>query len=202
VTSPASEAATPAKTEAAKSEENGNDQYRHAPVVQSLARMLHLDVESAARLFEILNVAVVVLAIVIPLVRLMPKLLRKRSEKVRTDIEEARKVTEDANSRLSAVEAKLSSLDEEITKFRSEVEQQIHLDEERSKVTLEEESARIVAAAEQELNVAASQAKRGLRHFAADLAIEQAAKQLVLTPETDRALIAEFMRETGKRGQN
>ena len=57
------------------------------------------------------------------------------------------------------------------------------------------------------MSVAAAQAKRGLRHFAADLAIEQAAKQLVLTPETDRALIAEFVSETtasgaAKGGQN
>ncbi len=53
--------------------------------------------------------------------------------------------------------------------------------------------------------MAAAQAKRGLRNFAADLAIDQAAKQLVLTAENDRALIAEFVRDTatsGKGGQN
>jgi F-type H+-transporting ATPase subunit b len=59
-----------------------------------------------------------------------------------------------------------------------------------------------VASAEAEINVAAAQAKRSLRHFAADLAIEQAAKQLVLTPETDRALIAEFVNEAGRNGSN
>jgi F-type H+-transporting ATPase subunit b len=44
-----------------------------------------------------------------------------------------------------------------------------------------------------------------LRHFAADLAIEQAARQLTLTPETDRALIAEFIGQVssdGKGGKN
>jgi F-type H+-transporting ATPase subunit b len=77
------------------------------------------------------------------------------------------------------------------------VEQQIALDEQRGKAALEEEGARIVAAAEQEIGVAAAQARRSLRHFAADLAIDQAVKKLVLTPETDRALIAEFVNETG-----
>jgi F-type H+-transporting ATPase subunit b len=207
VTSSAVESANPPKTDAAKTEEQENDQYRHAPIVQTLARLLHLDVETAARLFEIINVAVVVLAIVIPLVRLLPKLLRKRSEKVSNDLESARKMTEDANTRLSAVEARLSHLDDEIAKFRTEVEQQIHQDEERSKAALEEESARIIASAEQEVSVAAAQAKRELRHFAADLAIGQAARQLVLTPETDRALIAEFVSEatasgTGNGGRN
>jgi hypothetical protein len=53
IESPANEATHPPKTEAAKTEEHENDEYRHAPVVQSLARMLHMDVETAARTFEI-----------------------------------------------------------------------------------------------------------------------------------------------------
>ena len=55
--------------------------------------------------------------------------------------------------------------------------------------------------------MAAAQAKRGLRNFAADLAIEQATKQLALTPEADRAVIAEFVSRvagggTAKGGKN
>ncbi|MGA9585448.1 MAG: ATP synthase F0 subunit B [Terracidiphilus sp.] len=202
VESTTQEAQNPPKTDAAKTEEQENDQYRHASVVQSLARFMHVDVETAARTFEIFNVSVVVLGIVIPLVRIMPKLMRKRSEKIRADIDAARKTTEDANTRLSAVEAKLASLDQDISKFRAEVEQQIAQDEQRAKAALEEESARIVASAEQEIGVAAAQAKRSLRHFAADLAIDQAVKKLVLTPETDRALIAEFVSDTSGDGMN
>ena len=202
IESPQQEAQNPPKTEAAKAEEQENDQYRHAPVVKTLARWMHVDVETAARIFEIFNVSVVIFGIIIPLIKIMPKLLRKRSEKIRADIEEARKTTADANSRLSAVEAKLASLDQEIAKFRAEVEQQIAQDEQRSKAALEEESARIVASAEQEIGVAAAQARRSLRHFAADLAIDQAVKKLVLTPETDRALIAEFVNEAGRDGMN
>jgi F-type H+-transporting ATPase subunit b len=118
---------------------------------------------------------------------------RKRSQTLVHNLKTAREATEDANTRLSAVEAKLAGLDDEIKKFRAQVEQESLEDEARVKSSLAEESARIVQAAEQELSVAAAQARRGLRHFAADLAVEQAAKQLVLTPETDRALIAEFV---------
>jgi F-type H+-transporting ATPase subunit b len=82
------------------------------------------------------------------------------------------------------------------------VEQQIAQDEQQAKAALAEESARIVASAEQEIGVAAAQAKRSLRHFAADLAIDQAVKKLVLTPEADRALIAEFVSESGGDGMN
>ena len=93
VESTTQESQNPPKTEAAKTEEQENDQYRHAPVVQSLARFMHVDVETAARTFEIFNVSVVVLGIVIPLVRIMPRLLRKRSEKIRADMESAQKTT-------------------------------------------------------------------------------------------------------------
>jgi F-type H+-transporting ATPase subunit b len=202
VETPSEEARNPAQSSGAKAEEQENDQYRHSAVVKALARLLHMDLETAARTFEIFNVSVVVLGIVIPLVRITPRLMRKRSEKIRADIESAQKTTQDANTRLSAVEAKLASLDQEIAKFRVEVEQQIVQDEERGKAALEEERARIVASAEAEIGVAAAQAKRTLRHFAADLAIGQATKQLVLTPETDRALIAEFVAEAGRDGKN
>lgn len=199
---PAQEAKNPPRTPAAQKEEQENDMYRHAPVVQALARYLHLDVETAARTFEIFNVTVVVLGLGIPLVRIMPRLMRKRSEKIRADIEIAQKTTQDANTRLTAVESKLASLDQEIARFRAEVEQQIAQDEQRGKDALEEEKSRIVASAEAEIGVAGAQAKRNLRHFAADLAIAQAAKQLVLTPESDRALIEEFVAEAGRAGSN
>ena len=190
-----------AKPEARQSQEEQNNAFRlEGPLVKASARVLHLTVETTASIFEFINFAIIALAIGIPLFRFLPKFLRQRGEKVRTDIESARKVTEDANSRLSAVEAKLSSIGEEIQKFRAEVEKEIGQDEARIKSALEEESARVVAAAEQEIGAAAAQARRALRHFAADLAIGQAAKQLVLTPETDRALIAEFVGEVTKNG--
>jgi F-type H+-transporting ATPase subunit b len=190
-----------AKPEAAQSQEEQDNAFRlEGPIVKASAKALNLSLETTARIFEFINFAIIVLAIGIPLFRFLPKFLRTRGEKVRSDIESARKVTEDANSRLSAVEEKLSKLDEEINKFRAEVERESLQDEARIKATLEEEKARIVAAAEQEIGVAAAQAKRGLRHFAADLAIDQAVKELVLTAETDRALIAEFVGDVGRNG--
>jgi len=74
-------ATPPSQTQAAKTE--GKDLYRHSASVQSLARMMHLQVETTARLFENFNVLVLMLGIGIPLGRFLPKLLRKRSEKIR-----------------------------------------------------------------------------------------------------------------------
>ena len=201
---PAAAASVTANPQPAQSdEEQQSNAFRlEGPLVKASAKALNLSVETTARIFEFINFSIVVLAIGIPLFRLLPKFLRRRAEKVRTDIESARKVTEDANSRLSAVEAKLSRLDEEIQKFRVEVDEEMGRDEARIKASLEEESARIVAAAQQEIGMAAAQARRGLRCFAADLAVEQAARQIVLTPATDRALIAEFVGDLNRGGQN
>ena len=197
----ASETASPQPAQS--DEEQQSNAFRlEGPLVKASAKALNLSVEATARIFEFINFSIVVLAIGIPLFRLLPKFLRQRAGKVRTDIESARKVTEDANTRLSAIEAKLSGLDGEIAAIRAQVEQESVGDEARIKATLEEESARIVASAEQEISVAAAQARRGLRHFAADLAIEQAAKQMVLTPEVDKALIAEFAADLAKEGKN
>jgi F-type H+-transporting ATPase subunit b len=186
------------------SSEKGEEQnvYRHTPLVRSLARGLHMNVETTATLLEVLNFAVIFFAIVIPLFRTLPKIMRKRSETLRHDLESARQLTAEANQRLSAVEAQLAKLDQEIASIRVHVEEESRNDEARIKSSIGEETSRIVAAAEQEIAAAAAQAKRGLRHFAADLAVEQAAKKLVLTPETDRALIAEFVGDSAKGGQN
>ncbi len=85
-----------AKPEAPKSEEESNDVYRHTPLVQSMAKVLHLPVETTARGLEFINFAIIVLAIGIPLFRFLPKFLRKRSQTLTESIESARKVTEDA----------------------------------------------------------------------------------------------------------
>jgi F-type H+-transporting ATPase subunit b len=188
------------KPETAKLEGDPNDVYLHAPIVQTMARMLHLDVVTTARLFEGINFAIIVLAVGYLLFRIMPKTLRNRSEKVRSGIESARKMTEDAYTRLSAIEAKLAGLDGEIAQIRAQVEVESREDEARIKSTIKEESARIVAAAAQEMDASAAMARRSLRHFAADLAIEQAVQQLAITPETDRALIAEFLGDASVQG--
>jgi F-type H+-transporting ATPase subunit b len=205
---PAPQSQSQAKPEAEPTQEEQNNAFRiEGPIVKWTARTLHTSPETAASIFEIVNFLIIVLGIGIPLFRFLPKFLRNRSEKLRADLESARKVTADANARLSAIETKLSGLDGEISKIRAQVEAESREDETRIKSTIQEESARIVASAEQEIDLSVTQARRSLRSFAADLAIGEAAKDLVLTPETDRALIAEFLNGVAgdgaqKGGQN
>jgi len=200
-------ASAPASTqEAPKSQEEQNNVFRlEGPIVKWSAKTFGLSLEATAKIFEFLNFGIIVLLVGIPIGRIMPKVFRKRSQTLVHSLKTAREATADANARLSAVEAKLAGLDEEIKQFRAQVEAESLGDEARIKASITEESARIVQAAEQELTVAAAQARRGLRNYAADLAIEQAAAQMKLTPETDRALITEFIGQVssdGKGGKN
>jgi len=210
---PATSAATSGTTngtgaaQPATSEDDQDTAFLHSSTVRALARMLHLKLDTTVTLLFGINFAIIFFAVAIPLTRMMPKIIRKRSETLSQDLTSARQATADAQARLSAVEAQLAGLGEEIKKLSAQVEQESVADEKRIKASLGEESVRIVAAAEQEINSAVAQAKRGLRSFAADLAIGQAEKQITLTPETDRALIAEFVAgvagdAAGKGGRN
>ena len=184
-----------------KSEADEINTYRHSASVQWFAKLLHVDVETAATGFEYINFAIIALAIGIPLFKMLPKVFRQRSARLGADLEVAQAKTADANERLSVVEAKMAGLDAEIAAIRKQVEEEMRADEARHKVSIEEETARIVAAAEHEIVMAGSQAQRGLKKFAADLAIDRALSTLTLDAESDRALIAEFTADIddGKR---
>lgn len=183
---------------ASQSNERGNSEEElingllHSGAVRGLARLLHLDLETTDAILLDVNYVIIFLAILIPLSRALPKIVRKRNITLRSSLESARKLTDDATARLGAVEEQLARLGDEIEKFRQEVEAELKNDEARIKSTIEIESAHIVAAAEQEINLAAVQARRGLRRFAAELAVEHASRQMALSLDTDRALIAEF----------
>lgn len=202
-TTPAENAAQGARGETgapppSPSNERGNSEEElingllHSGPVRGLARLLHLDLKTTDAILLDINYVIIFLAILIPLSRAMPKILRKRNITLRSNLESARKLTDDATARLGAVEEQLARLGDEIEKFRQEVEAELKSDEARIKSTIETESAHIVAAAEQEINLAAVQARRGLRRFAAELAVEHASRQMALSLDTDRALIAEF----------
>lgn len=179
--------------QAVKQEEaEETDQFRHSPTVQWLARTLHMDVETAASAFEYFNFIVILLFVGIPLYRTLPKILRERRAKLSFELDQAKARTTDASQRLKAVEEKLAGLDAEIAHIRKQVEQEMVADEARSKSQLEEEMARIVSGAEHEISAAAAQAQRGLKQFAANLAVDRAISRLAVDEASDRALFAEF----------
>jgi F-type H+-transporting ATPase subunit b len=186
--------AVPAKEEQEKDE---NYEYTHSPTVEKLGHMLGMSPDTAATTFTVLNFVVLMFGIGYLLLKMLPKAFRKRSSNIQKDLVDARTATEEAQARLGSVEARLAKLDEQIVEMKKQAEADLDRDEKRIQAGLAEEQKKIVAAAEAEILAATATARREIQNYAAELAIDQAAKKLVVTVETDRLLVENFARRLG-----
>lgn len=188
----------PEKTQEVKDE---NDEYRHSPAVQKLGRMFGLNAEQAATAFTLFNFVILAIGVGFVLLKTLPKAFRDRNSRIQKQLVDARTATEEASARLNSVEARLSKLDDQIAAMRTQAEADSAKEEHRLRASVEEETSKILAAAEAEIQSATATARRDIQQFAAGLAIEQAARKLVVTAETDRLLIENFARHlTGESG--
>ncbi|MDE1155448.1 MAG: ATP synthase F0 subunit B [Acidobacteriaceae bacterium] len=180
------------------------EEYRHSAAVAAFGRMFGMDVEKAATTFTLLNFLVLVFAVGFALLKVLPKTFRKRTSAIQQQLAEARSATAEASARLNSVEERLSSLDDQIVAMREQAKADSARDEQRILQSVEEEKQKIVAAAETEIQSATSMARREIQKYAAELAVEQAARKLVVTAETDRLLVESFAHRLGadKGGQN
>lgn len=189
-----------------KQEEDESEAYRHSATVKALGAKLGLDPEQAATAFTVANFVVLALLVGWFLVKALPKTFRNRNAAIQKQLVEARAASEEASSRLNSVEARLGKLDEQIAAMRLQAEKDAVLEEQRIKASVEDEKKKILTAAEREITAATAQARRQIQQYAADLAIDQAAKKLVVTAETDRLLVQDFARrlvgEDAKEGHN
>jgi len=192
--------AVPEKKQEVKDE---NDEYRHSAAVQKLGSFLGLNADQAATAFTVFNFLVLAIAVGFVLLKTLPRAFRARNTSIQKQLVEARTATEEANARLNSVEARLSKLDEQIAAMKSQAEADAARDERRIRASVEEEKSNILAAAEAEIQSATASARRDIQQFAAQLAIDQAARNLVVTPEADRLLVENFARQlSGRGGQN
>ncbi len=188
----------PEKTQEVKDE---SDEYRHSPAVQKLGSMVGLNPEQAATAFTVFNFLILAIGIGFVMLKTLPKAFRDRNSRIQKQLVDARAATEEASARLNSVEARLSKLDDQIAEMRSHAEADAVKEEQRIRASVEEEKSKILAAAESEIQSATAAARRDIQQFAAGLAIEQAARKLVVTAETDRLLIENFARHlTGDGG--
>jgi F-type H+-transporting ATPase subunit b len=181
---------------------NETDEYRYSPAVVKLGSMLGMSKETAANVFTIFNIVVLFAAVGYGLMKALPKAFKARSTAIQKHLVDARTATEEASARLNSVEARLSKLDEQIAGMRLEAEAEGAREEQRIKASVEDEKKKIVAAAEAEIQNATTLARREIQRYAAELAIEQAARKLVVTAETDRLLVQSFAARLGEGSKN
>jgi F-type H+-transporting ATPase subunit b len=168
--------------------------------------MVGLNTEQAATAFTVLNFIVLAGLVGWYLAKNLPKTFRDRNSSIQKDLVDARTATEEASARLNSVEQRLSKLDEQIAALRAQADKDSAQDEQRIRASIEEDKQKIIAAAEQEIAAATALAQRQIQQYAAELAIDQAARKLVVSAETDRLLVQSFARrltgDDSKGGQN
>lgn len=190
--------AVPEKRQEVKDE---NDEYRHSATVQKLGSLIGLNAEQAATAFTVFNFLILAVGVGYVLLKTLPRTFRARNTAIQKQLVDARTATEEANARLNSVEARLSKLDDQIAAMKQQAQADSARDERRIRASVEEEKAKILAAADAEIQSATATARRDIQQFAAQLAIEQAARSLVVTPETDRLLVESFAHQlTDHRG--
>jgi F-type H+-transporting ATPase subunit b len=194
------------RSEARDPEPEANDAYLHSASVKAIGAKLGMSTEKASTVFEFLNFGILAVLILWFLVKTLPGVFRGRNTLIQKHLVDARTATEEARARLNSVEERLSKLDGQIATMKAQADTDSAADELRIKASVEDEKQKIVAAAEQEISAATTQAQRQIQQYAAELAIEQAARKLVVSAETDRLLVQSFARRLGgddsKEGQN
>jgi F-type H+-transporting ATPase subunit b len=173
--------------------EDGENVYRHSPMVHTLAHLFGLSTEITARIFEGINFVILMAAVLWFALRKLPTTLRNRAERIQRELAEARSASEEARRRLDAVEQRLSRLDQEIAAIQAQAERETVAEEQRLQAVLEEEKRKIVEAASREVAAIGANAQRQLKVLAAELVIEHARRQISVSVETDRALVSEFV---------
>jgi F-type H+-transporting ATPase subunit b len=193
-------------SEANKEEVDEKEAYLHSPSVRKLGAMVGLNTEQAATAFTVANFLVLAALLGWFLLKTLPKTFRDRTTMIQKKLVDARTATEEASARLGVVEERLRKLDEQIAAMRAQAEKDTARDEQRIKASVEEDKQKILAAAEQEIAAATSLAQRQIQQYAAELAIDQAARKLVVSAETDRLLVQDFARrlmgDSSKEGHN
>lgn len=198
-----STASTPAAQSPEKNAEEAdeNEVYRHSAVVQFLGNKLGMSTNKAASAFEVFNFVVLAVLVGWLMLKTLPKTFRDRTSQIQKRLVDARAATEEASARLTTVESRLSALDGEIAGMRAQAERDLGAEEQRVRAAIEEERQKILSTTEQEIATLSAQARREIRQYAADLAIEQAAQKLVVSAEMDRLLVEQFAnRLAGKAG--
>jgi len=178
------------------------DQYRMSAPVVKIGALLGMKPETAANVFTIFNIVILFGGIGYGLLKVLPKTFRNRSTAIQKHLVDARTATEEATARLSSVEDRLAKLDDQIAAMRAQAEADSARDEERILASVEDEKNKILAAAEAEIQSATTLARRDIQKYAAELAIEQAARKLVVTAETDRLLVESFAHKLGEGSNN
>lgn len=173
----------------------------HSPVVSWIGRVINIGPERAYWLSIIVNFGILVWLFWFLMKAKVPQMFRDRTATIQKGIKEAQAAAAEAAQRLKDIEARLAKLDVEVAEIRTSAESDAAAEEERIRQAAEEDKNKVVQAAEAEIAAIARNARRELKGYAANLAVDLAAKKIRVDEPTDHALVREFVDQFGKGGK-
>jgi F-type H+-transporting ATPase subunit b len=189
---------------ASESKEAGgeeNAQFKQSKAVKWISHLVGISPEAGYWVFVFINFAIVAGFIYWASRTNLAQAFRARTVAIQKGIEEARRASAEANARLEQIQGRLSKLDSEVAEIRAAAEADFSAEEQRIKKAAEEDARRVVETAESEIAAAAKNARRELRTYAAELAVELAKKNIKVDAQTDAALVRDFVSQLGKDGK-
>lgn len=152
--------------------------------------------------WQIANILLVVGLFVYLLRRPAPKFFESRAKEIEDLLEKAVRDKEEATARLKEVEAKMGRLQDEVTAIETSAAQQAKADQERVRSEAEQARARIGQETRDEIARRMLEARRELRRYAADAAVDAAKKVLAadITEADEIRLRERFLAEMQEEG--
>jgi F-type H+-transporting ATPase subunit b len=188
-----------AESEAAGGEENA--QFKRSKAVVWISHLIGVGPEYGYWIFVCLNFAIVAGFLYWASHTSLVQAFRARTAAIQKGIEEARKASTEANARLVQIQQHLAKLDSEVAEIRAAADADFSTEEQHIKQAAEEDARRVIETAESEIATAAKSARRELKVYAADLAVELAKKNIKVDAETDAGLVRGFVSQLGKDGK-
>jgi F-type H+-transporting ATPase subunit b len=130
-----------------------------------------------------------------------PGMFQARTAEIQKGIAEAQQQKRDAEKRAAEVDAKMSRLGADIEAFRAQSKTEMEREGARIRQETTAQIERIHHQATLEIESAGKTARRELREYAAELALDLASQRIRqrMTPATDAALVAGFVEDLGKQ---
>jgi len=173
----------------------------HSPIVSWIGRVIRIGPERAYFLSLLINFGILIAFFWVLLKGKIPQMFRDRTAAIQRGIKEAQAASADAARRLQDIESRLARLDTEVAEIRSSAESEAAAEEARIRQAAEEDKHRVVQSVEMEIDAIARNARRELKSYVANLAVDLASRKIRVDEHTDQALVREFVDQFGKDGK-
>lgn len=151
-----------------------------------------------------INFGILAAGLLYLLIKNLPPYFRARTESIRKDIEEAQKLKREADQKAAEIDKRVSGLSAEIAAFRAQSIEEMDREGERIRQEAATHVRKIGDQAQVEIESAAKAARRELRLYAADLALDLAAQRVRgrLDASSEGVLVGNFIADLKKQESN